>query len=325
MAVIKAKQHKIVQFYLETLQRSLISPLVVTRIDGSQFVGAFGDTVTLQMDGLKAVARDYEFRTRNQPIEFDDIEGGEGIDIKINSHVVSATLLTDEHYLLDDIKFGEEVVRPQVQAVVDKFEGKVVAGLRNADFRHQINFSMADDPHEVTLESKRLMDADKVAPNTGRAFLVGSNVAASFLASDRLSKYDSTGLEGTPALREAIIGKLANSPVIEVAEMDPDEGFYLHKTGLLLANIAPKIPPSKSGSAAILNKNGFSVRHMTDYDSRFLRDRSIVNSFLGVNDVRDQRDINGDLVDVADRHNVRIIKLNLLDGGKVFAGSVTQS
>lgn len=325
MAVIKAKPQRIVDFYLETLRQGLISPLVVTRANSKDFKNTFGDTVTLRINGLRAVAHDYEFRTRNQPIEFDDIQGEDGIDVKLDTHVTSATLLTDEHYTLDDINFGEEVVSPQVEAVVGKFESKVVAGLRNADARHSIAFSPSDDPHLVALEAKRRMDGDKVAPNAGRVFLVGSDMAAAMLASDRLSKYESTGQSGTPALRDAVIGKLANSPVVVVPEMNPEEGYYLHKTGLVLANIAPDVPPSIKAGRTGISQDGFSVRWISDYDSLYVRDRSIVSSFLGVNDVRDQRDEKGDLVAEEERHNVRIIPMTISGTGEVFSGVTTQS
>lgn len=339
MAVIKAKPEKIVDFFLGVLPQSLITPLVVTRVGQDFFKGAKDDTVTLRVKGLRARARNYEWRTRTAPIVYDDIEGGAGIAVKLDTHVYSATKLTDEHMTLDDIAFGDEVLEPQVQAVVDDFEAKVVAGLRAANAKHTINFSMGQDPHLVTLEAKRLMDADKVAPTQNRVFLVGSNIAASFLASDRLSRYDSTGLEGTPALRDSIIGKLANAPVVEVPGLDADEGYYIHKTALVLGNVAPVVPQGATAGRTGISKDGFAVRWIQDYDPNYLTDRSVVSSFLGVNDIEDERHLTdgtyanaspvptefrgkdykaGDLVLEADRHNVRLIRLVLTDGGSVL-------
>lgn len=331
MAVIKAKPEKIVAFYLGLLERELVTPLVVTRANSDDFKGAQNDTVTLKVSGLRAVARDYEFRTRTAPIVLDDIQGGESITVKLDTHVYSATGLTDEQMTLDDIGYATEVVAPQVAAVVEDFEAKVVAGLRAAVVKHEIDITADTDPHLAALEAKRLMDSEKVAPRSGRVYLIGSDVAAAWLASDRLSKYESTGQEGTPALRDAIIGQLSGSPVVESNALDPDEAYYLHKTGLVLGNVAPVVPQGVTAGRTGISKNGFAVRWIADYDPMYLRDRSIVSSFLGVNDVRDERDpATGDIQpDTFDwdgagagtgtgPRNVRIIKFNFTGGGSVL-------
>lgn len=328
VAVIKAKPQKIVEFYLGLLQQSLVAPLVITRANGDDFKGSLNDTVTLKIGGLRATARDYEFRTRTAPIQFDDIQGGEGIDIKLDTHITSGTILTDEHYTLDDIDFVNEVILPQMQSVAGRIEAKVVAGLRAANAKHTLTIVDGADPFLIALEAKRLMDGDKTAPTSGRTFLVGSNVAAQFLASDRLSRYDSTGLAGTPALRDAVIGQLVSSPVVEVAALDPDEAFYIHKTAAVVGNVAPDIPRGAVAGSKV-SKNGWAARWIADYDANYLRDRSIVSTFLGVNDVEDERYIAdevvggvqkyaGDLKPEAGRKNVRLVKLNYTGAGSVL-------
>lgn len=317
MAVLKAKPQKIVEFYLAMLQQSLISPLVITRANDDDFKGSLDDTVTLRIGGLRTTARDYEFRTRNQPIEFDDIEGGDGIDIKLDTHITAGTILTDEHLTLDDINFALEVIEPQLAAVAGRIEAKVVAGLRAADTKTSIDFGNSEDPGLIAIEAKRRMDRFKVAPASGRTFLVGSDIAAQWLASERLLDFDKTGLAGTPALRDAVIGRLAGSPVVEVPGLDPGEGFYLHKTGLVVGNVAPVIPRGVVAGSR-LSRDGWAARWIADYDANYLRDRSIVSTYMGVNDVVDERDEDGNLVDEADRQNVRIIPLNFTGDGSVF-------
>lgn len=330
MAVIKAKPQKVVEFFLGMLERELVAPFVVTRVGEDFFKGSFNDTVSLRVKGLRATARDYEFRTRTAPIVLDDISGEDKIDVKLDTHSYSATALTDEQMTLDEINFATDVLNPQVEAVVGRYEAKVVAGLRAANVADTVPFGDNVDPHLVAVEAKRLMDSHKVAPAGGRVFLVGSNIAANFIASDRLSRYDSTGQNGTPALRDAVIGRLANSVVIEHNGLDPDEGFYLHKTGLVLGNVAPVVPQGATAGRTGISRNGFAVRWIQDYDPNFLRDRSVVSSFLGINDVRDERDVNGDiLADDFDHdgagsgplgpRNVRIVKLDFTGSGSVLA------
>lgn len=341
MAVLKVKPKKVVDFFLPMVERELISPFVVTRVNGDNFKGAKGDTVTLRVPGLKAVARDYNFRGRTGPIVLDDISGQAAISIKLNTHVYSATGLEDEHFTLDEINFANEVLVPQVAAVTDRIESKVVAGFRAADVKHSVSFDAGDDPYLVALEAKRLMDGEKVAPQAGRFYFVGSDVAAAWLASDRLSRYDSTGQEGTPALREATIGRIAGAPVVEHSGLDPDEGYYLHKSGLIVGNVAPAVPQGAVKGTTGLSRNGFAVRWIQDYDPQYLRDRSVVSSFLGVNDFRDERNADGSWIyeqgDLDDdefatmgidpdtlplagaaRQNVRIVKFNVTGTGSVL-------
>lgn len=338
MAVLKAKPRKVVQYALPLLQRQLVAPYVVTRMSGEAFKGAKGDTVNMRIPGLRAVARDYEWRTRNNPIVLDDIEGLASMPVKLNKHVYSATALTDEHLTMDEISLANEVVGPQTEAVAADYEAKVVAGLRSAAVHSDlvIAASLDDaDPHLLAIEAKRLMDSKKVAPTAGRVFLVGSDVAAAFLASDRLSQYNSTGETGTPALRDAIIGRLAGSVVIEHNGLNPSEAYYLSPSALLLANLSPVIPAGATAGAQ-LSSNGYAMRLIYDYDSNYLRDRSVVSSYLGLNDVRDERTADGkwiyedgDLDDdeyptgvtvnpVGTRKNVRMVKFTFSGTGSVL-------
>jgi hypothetical protein len=327
VAVIKAKPEKIVDFFLAMVERELITPLVVTRVAQDFFTGAKNDTVSLRISGLRAVAREYEFRSRTAPIVLDDIQGGETIDVKLDTHVVSATGLTDEHFTLDNIDFATEVLNPQVAAVTDNYEARVAAALRAETFADNAVAITADsDPLLVGVEARRLMDAHKVAPRAGRVFLIGSDVEAAWLASDRLSKYDSTGQTGTPALREAIIGRLAGSPVVSSTALNADECYYLHKTAFVLGNVAPRVPKGATLGRSGISRNGFAVRWIMDYDADYLEDRSIVSSFLGINGVKDERQLTGEfagnLLDETDPdfgvNNVRGVRFAFTGGGSVL-------
>lgn len=298
MAVRKVKAKKQIPFALELMQRQLIAPLVTTMLPGDNFKGAKGDTVVLKVtDGSIATAREYDFRGRTGPIVLDDIfQTGGNFSVKLNKHFVSATGLEDEHFTLDDITFAQDVLAPQVEAVAQKMETATVNAFRNLSFKHVIPFDAADDPFLVTLEARRVMDSEKVAPRSGRVHLVGSDIAAAWLASDRLSKYESTGETGTPALRDAVIGRLAGAPVIEHNGLRPDEGYYLHSTGLLVANVAPAVPRGATTGDAGLSSKGYGLRWIQDYDANYLRDRSVVSSFYGVNEIRDERTAAGDWI-----------------------------
>lgn len=338
MAVQKVKAKKQAQLVLPMVEKQLVLPLLLTIAGKENFTGAKNDTVNFKIkDGSIATARDYDFRGRTGPIVLDDIfQTGGNIPIRLNTHVYSATGLEDEHFTLDDIQFAADVLAPQVEAVVNRIESKALAAIRaSTSIKHTVSFDQSDDPHLVATEAKRLMDQEKVAPYSGRVFVVGNDIAAHWRASDRLSRFDSTGLAGTPTLRDAVIGSLAGSPVVEHNGLDADEGFYLHGTSFILGNAAPDVPRGAVTGNSGISRRGISVRWVQDYDANYLRDRSIVSSFIGINEVRDERDANGNWIieagefdaeelavmknsdgsavvpaTVGTRKNVRIVKLN---------------
>lgn len=346
MAVQKIKAKKQAQFALPMVEKQLILPLLLTILGKDNFTGAKNDTVNFKLkDGSIATARDYDFRGRSGPIVLDDIyQTGGSIPVKLNTHVVSATGLEDEHFTLDDINFAQDVLAPQTTAVVNRIESKALAAIRaSTAIKHSVSFDDTVDPHLVAVEAKRLMDSEKVAPYSGRVFVVGNDIAAAFRASDRLSRYDSTGLAGTPALRDAVIGQLSGSPVIEHNGLDANEGFYLHGTSFVLANAAPDVPRGAVTGNSGISQRGISVRWIQDYDANYLRDRSIVSTFMGMNEIRDERDADGNWiveegefddeeltvmrnkdgspvvpVPVGTRKNVRIVKLNFTGTGSVL-------
>jgi len=347
VAVKKVKAKKQINYALPMIERQLILPYVMTILGGDTFKGAKGDTVNFKVkDGSIATARDYDFRGRTGPIVLDDIyQQGGNIPIKLTTHVVSATGLELEHLTLDDLKFAAEVLAPQVESVVERIESKALSGFRNLNIHDDLvlDIDAGDDPHLVATEAKRRLDAKKVAPYGGRRFLIGTDVAAAWIASDRLSRYDSTGQEGTPALREAIIGTLSGAPVIVHNGLDPDEGYYMHSTGLVLGNAAPVVPAGATTGNSGISRRGIAATWIQDYDAGYARDRSMVHSFVGVNEIRDERTAAGDWiveqgefddddlsvmrnrdgsavvpVAVGTRKNVRMVKFNVTGTGDVL-------
>lgn len=326
MAVIKAKPEKLIQLALAIVERKVVSPYLSTRLPDGAFTGAKNDTVTMRIGELKAKARDYEFRTRTAPIVMDDIEGEGGIAFKLDKHVYSATALTLEHLTLDEINFVKEVLGPQATAVADDLEAKTLAKFATIPWKRTMALTADTDPHLAAIEARRLLDADKVAPRAGRAYLIGSNVEAAWLASDRLSKYDSTGQEGTPALRDAIIGRLAGAPVISLMELDPNFIWYGHPSALAVANVAPVVPQGAKAGKQGVSKKGFAGTWIQDYDGNYAQDRSMFHAFAGFTDIRDERDASGALLDptgenYATAKNVRGVGITFdpgADGGSVL-------
>jgi hypothetical protein len=212
-----------------------------------------------------------------------------------------------------------DVLTPQVVAVVGNYESKLVAAFRAAQAKHTLAPALTVDPHLVAIEARRLMNSDQTAPYSGRVFLVGSDVEAAWLASTRLSNADNIG-NVSDAVREATIGKLAGAPVIVHPNLNPNEAYYFHKGSFVQGSVAPVAPRGAVVSAKV-SRNGYAARWLMDYDPNFLRDRSVVSSFIGINEILDER-VGGDGPDandlVANPDNVRIIPITFTGTGTVL-------
>lgn len=296
MAVRKVKAEKQANYVLPMVEQDLILPWVLTVLGQDYFDGALGDTVNLKVaakTNIATPAREFDFRGRTGPIVLDDIyETGGKLPVKLTTHIYHATGLEDEHFTLDDINFAQEVLGPQAESVTQQIEKRALAGFRNLSPKATVPFDAGDDPFLAILEARRLMDSWKVAPREGRVVLVGSDVAAAMIASDRLSTVELSD-RVTPAVREATIGRLAGTPVVEHSGLDPDEAYYLHSSGLVLGNVAPDVPRGAVTGNTGVGRRGLRARWIQDYDANYLRDRSIVSSFLGVNEIRDERRADG--------------------------------
>jgi hypothetical protein len=305
VAVIKAKPEKFMRWLFPLAEREMVMSLLVTRVADDTFNGAQGDVVTMRIGGLRTVARKYEFRTRTAPIVLDDIEGGEGIPIKLDTHTYSATGLTDEQMTLDDIDWTSEVIAPQAKAVALDLDTDVRTAFDGLRFKRSTPFTegtddAAGDPYKVLVEANKLLNADRVATKSNRYWLVGSNVAAAILKHDRVSKFDWVGPSNTLALREATIARLAGTDVVTSDELDPDFSVLMHKSVLVMGSVAPVIPRGAKEGRRV-TQNGLGLRWICDYDAAYLRDRSIVSSFSGITPVYDER-VGGD---GADRYDLK--------------------
>lgn len=265
------------------LNRRVVLPSVVTRYDGGNFVGAMDDTVTFKLPGVTQ-ARDYEWRTRTNPIVLDKI-GRTSISIKLDTHTYSAVPITDEELRLDLTSFATEVLSPQLNALVDRLEGKVMAGLRAAPFKvTNLNAAAADDPFEKALEWEAALDAS-FAPADGRILLLGSNAWRWMAKSDALLKYDPS--QARDAFRRSTLGQIANFEIVKSPRLLPNEIFAIHPSALVLADVAPENPDGATYSYRT-QAGGYGVRVLKDYDPNFLRDRSIVSTFTGISSVNDE-------------------------------------
>lgn len=279
------KPEKYVALALASLEKKTILPMAFTRIDGSVFKGARDDQLTTFRTPGITRARDYEWRTRTNPIILDRIARSE-TTVKMNDHMYNAVPITDEELSLDVTNFNAEILDPQMTAVAERAEGKVWNALKSgADFkRTDLEVSGGERVMSELLKVKSVLDAQGT-PKANRRLIVGPDMANWIRLSDDLQKYDPT--QATTTFRQATLGRIADFEIIEFPGIEDNAFYAVHQSALVFANMAPASPQGATYSAR-QSYNGWALRVLKDYDPNFLRDRSVVSTYGGVSPVKDE-------------------------------------
>jgi len=285
---------------LGVLEREVVLPPLMWRMAGADFRGARGDTVTVRVPAYLE-AREYEMRNnRAQPIVIDDIEET-GVDVALDRMLYSAVALTDEQLTLDIASFGEQVLGPQARAVVRHMEQTVADVIEDAPVAWTVSEA---DPFLAAAQARAALNKASV-PTGGRVLLLGADVETAFLASPLLVRADTSGSDS--ALRDAEVGRIAGMQTYVSQFIDPETAYAFHSSAFALANVAPIVPDGASFGAS-QTYSGYAVRWLRDYDALYLRDRSVVSTFIGCSSVNDGRDDQ-------EGENVRAVKLTGIQAG----------
>jgi hypothetical protein len=314
VANVFLKAEKIVSQGLGLLQRELVLPRLVKRFGPDDFRGAKDDTINIRIPSL-LVGREYEWRTRTAPIIVDQLQET-SIAVELNKHPYSAVGITDEELTLDISNWGEQVARPQIRAVAEKLEGYIATAMQStADYLHEVDYVQGDpeDPNDrsfyrAALRARRRLNEENV-PTDGRVILVGTGVEEAALDSPHLIKANESGSDS--ALREAVIGRILGFTVVATNSVEEDFAVAMHPTAFALGNVAPVVPDGVSAGAT-MSFDGLNMRWIKDYDSDYLRDRSVYSAFAGAASVEDARNMDEDSDDFGDLlgKNARAVKIN---------------
>ena len=279
--VIKAE--KFTQLGVEALKTHSWIPQIFTLFPGDRFKGALNDTLTWKT-GRFTVARDYEWRTRLSPVQLDRI-GTTYATVKLDQHITQAVPVTNEHMTMDLTSFAQEITEPQLRAMNDRINYHVMKALREAPLATtNINATSQDDPFAVALQAHIKLQREGV-PNDNRFWVVGANVEEWLLSSDKLTDPQRGG---NALVRNNSIGQIRGFNVISGSAFIGDNEMYFgHKSGLLVANIAPEAPMDVPNSGRY-SANGFSLMGTLMYTDRYQSTTSTLSTFLGVNSVNDQ-------------------------------------
>lgn len=301
---------------LGMLQNELVLGRLVQRYGRADFQGAKNDTINIRIPAVLK-AREYEWRTRTNPINYDDLVEF-SVPVTLDTHPYSAVRITDEELTLDIDNWGAQVALPQVRAVAESIEGSIATAMAGADTLHTVTWD-ADDPsdpdadtrafYRTLTRARRHLNAENV-PTEGRIVVLGSAAEEAALNSPHLLEVDKSGFSGT--LREAVIGRIAGFTVVgSVNTVDEDFAMAFHPTAFALANVAPEVPRGATAGATA-EYEGYAMRWIQDYDPDYLRDRSVYSAFTGTSSVEDGRDWDPESSDFGELigKNVRAVKID---------------
>lgn len=296
---------QIINTYLGILQREIVLPRVVTLRPLSDFTGAKDDTVSLRIPAV-LTAREYEWRTRTNPIVVDDLTQTK-VDVTLDSHPYSAVAVTDEELTLDISDFGQQVLQPQVRAVAEELENIVAGKLTAGTYQTTVDYAEGtDDAFTVLLAARKALNVNNV-PMNGRILLAGADVERALLSDDRISKAQNAGDNiASTALADATVARVAGFTIVTSNAIPEDEAYALHPTAVVMAMGAPAVPDGVAFGQR-QTYAGLAMRWIRDYDPNYLRDRSVVSAFAGATLVAD----GPDAADVDTNPDVvRAVKIN---------------
>ena len=279
---------------LGILSRKIVLPALVNTDWGIDFSGKIGDTVNVRTRALpnSGTARVYTdtLRTAGTPIVIDDIAEG-SVPVVINTHVYNAVAVTDEQLSLSIVDFGQQVLELQTTTValyMEKILGDVINAATDAvgGAAAQITGgTLAGGVHADILTARTRLSKLNV-PLDGRVLVVSPDVEQALLADpeNRLIRYQDTGEVGTPALRDATVGRLYGMTVVTSNYLTAKSAIVFNEDAFTFVTRAPVVPDGATfGQGAAYA--GLAMRWLRDYDPAYLRDRSVVSSLVGAKEV----------------------------------------
>jgi hypothetical protein len=284
---------------LGVLNRNTVLPMLVWRDAVAEFSGKIGDTVTVRLPA-KMTARTRTIGataaiTTDDVVEFP-------VAVQLTEDVYSAVATPDATLTLNIVEFVQQVLRPQLRAVVDRLEDNLATTITGATYPTTTNTQEWDaaDPFGSVVNAGRKLNALNV-PRSGRVLVCGAQIEADLLQDERVSRVDGGGADAATAIQTATIARpIAGFQVVGSNAIDDGEAYAFHREAFVMANRAPMVPTAGAeGSSQVLD--GLAIRSIRDYDSSTLQDRSVLNSYIGSAVVTDP-------VDPTDANSVRVLR-----------------
>ena len=316
------KPEKIAATAAVALEQSLVVPALFQREGIDQFKGAKDDTINVKVEGVLPF-RTYDWRSGQvgtpnanggvrKEIQFDEYTE-KTVAVSFGGNIYSAVALTDEQRDFD-LNGWAKLVSKQTEAISRGLERGAVDHLLAQNYAVTLGGAVSGRTLRSVLIRARDVLNKFMVPKEGRVLLVGSDWEVALLEDEKLNLATNVGeSEAVAALHEATIGRRFGFDIVVSQEIPGDAAFALHRSAFIFATGAPTVPQSVTGGSA--SANGVAVRWLQDYDALHLTDRSVINTYKGFREVKDQLigidGVTGQAFVSEYEHFVRAIKLDL--------------
>ena len=324
---LKVKPEVLIEAGVEALNDKLVvSNTITKRNDIAKFFSAAGDTITQRVKGTLPVRQYAPRNDRSQPI-ITDAYAESTVSITIDViRPYSAVKLTDEQKDWDFNGGWGDITDLQAETVSQFIENGVMEKILAAPYERVVVAKDTDAAaikaateigqdvyYNMFVEAKKGLRLMR-SPYDNLVAVCGVDFEEALLKSNRLVKDQGTG---DSALTSATLGTIAGVRVISSTHVPAKEAFLYHSTAFVAFTGVPSIPKSVPFGASA-SANGWAMRWLMDYDSGYLTDRSIFDTYAGYNYTLDHISVyNGEsqYLISPDRYFVRGIRLGLASSG----------
>jgi hypothetical protein len=275
-------------------EKLVISNTVTKRADAKTFYAAQGDTISQRVKGTVPVRTYAPRNNRATPIVTDTYEET-SVSLTISQdRPYSAIKLTDEQKDWD-FNGWAPIIDSQVEALGEYLEHGVLNSILNAPYERKILIDNSDTAYtnaqkrqqdlfwNAVVEAKSSLKKMRT-PDTTFECVVGLDLADELVKSNKLVKVQGTG---DSALSNSSLGTIAGVNFVPSVHVPADQAFMYAKSGFLcftgVASIPNSVPFGATSSA-----NGWALRWLMDYDTSYLTDRSVFDTFMGTAYTKDR-------------------------------------
>lgn len=274
----------VVKTALNLFQRSIVLPALVYRDAEADFSGKTGTVVNIKRPALKATTTNVGMDASVRSVTGTSLTQTT-FPLTIDEYPLNAVDLSDEELTFSVEDFSAEVLAPQIRGIVEYIEDALATHMVSATNAGQLTLAAdgSDFLAKVTNARKLLNNAN--VPQEGRVLVMGADVEELALNLAILTEADKSGSTG--ALRDAIIGRLRGFNVVFSNALPADVAIAMHPTAFSLVTRAPSVPQGVPYGASLSGEGGFALRHIQDYDSVKLVNRSVVGTYMGIDSILD--------------------------------------
>lgn len=273
--------------YLSNLPRTV-------RMDfAGDFVSGHGQTVNIlgPIDAGDANVYTKANRDARDAIKFNDIKQ-EWIPVTLNDQIYNAIRLPDDWMTFSLTSLEQQVLIPQAESVVDGLAKPLLAEMQKikaptatgsgVDVATTAGTALkfkSDGSNVLPVIARLRKELNKRhVPTQDRTLAVGSAIAMAILNNDVLVKADHSGT--TETLRQATIGTIYGFTIVEDYALPEDFAIAYHRDAFAFVTRASRKPEGAAYGTTI-SQDGFSLRHIMQYNPLQLEDQSVIDTFFG--------------------------------------------